>query len=267
MSPAAIRLTLFALFTISGFSGLIYESIWSHYLKLLLGHAAYARTLVLVIFMGGLAIGSWLAARWTPRLRNLLLGYAVAEALIGLAGLVFHPLFDRGLTLAYGTVLPALGSHATAAALKWSAAALVITPQSILLGMTFPLMSGALVRRDPDRSGDAVATLYFTNSIGAAAGVLVSGFVLIPAVGLPGTILTAGLVNLTLALVVWAMARSPTWAAEPMQVPRATAGDDPGAVRLLIVASLVTGCASFMYEVGWLRLLALVLARRPTRSS
>ena len=34
------------LFTASGFAGLIYESIWSHYLKLFLGHAAYAQTLV-----------------------------------------------------------------------------------------------------------------------------------------------------------------------------------------------------------------------------
>ena len=48
---------LFLLFTISGFAGLIYESIWSHYLKLFLGHAAYAQTLVLAIFMGGMARG------------------------------------------------------------------------------------------------------------------------------------------------------------------------------------------------------------------
>jgi predicted membrane-bound spermidine synthase len=52
----------FALFTISGFAGLIYQSIWSHYLKLFLGHAAYAQTLVLSIFMGGMALGSWLVS-------------------------------------------------------------------------------------------------------------------------------------------------------------------------------------------------------------
>lgn len=53
------RAVLFLLFALSGFSGLIYESIWTHYLKLLLGHAAYAQTLVLAIFMGGMAIGAW----------------------------------------------------------------------------------------------------------------------------------------------------------------------------------------------------------------
>ena len=66
LSPALF----FVLFAISGFSGLIYESIWTHYLKLFLGHAAYAQTLVLAIFMGGMAGGAWLAARWSNRWRN-----------------------------------------------------------------------------------------------------------------------------------------------------------------------------------------------------
>jgi hypothetical protein len=47
------RYIYYILFTVSGFSGLIYESTWTHYLELFLGHAAYAQSLVLVIFMGG----------------------------------------------------------------------------------------------------------------------------------------------------------------------------------------------------------------------
>src|SRR5215207_7613261 len=93
--PSLSRRTLFAVFTISGFSGLIYESIWSHYLKLFLGHAAYAQTLVLAIFMGGMALGSWLVARSAGRLRNLLVAYAVVEGITGLIALLFHTLFGN----------------------------------------------------------------------------------------------------------------------------------------------------------------------------
>src|SRR5260221_3068029 len=50
------RAVLFALFAASGFAGLIYESVWTHYLKLFLGHAAYAQALVLAIFIGGMAV-------------------------------------------------------------------------------------------------------------------------------------------------------------------------------------------------------------------
>lgn len=52
------RHALLAIFVLSGFAGLIYQSIWSHYLGLFLGHAAYAQALVLAIFMGGMATGA-----------------------------------------------------------------------------------------------------------------------------------------------------------------------------------------------------------------
>ncbi len=74
------RRFLLGLFVVSGFTGLIYESIWSQYLKLFLGHAAYAQTVVLSIFMGGMALGSWLVARYGARLRRLLWGYLLVEA-------------------------------------------------------------------------------------------------------------------------------------------------------------------------------------------
>ena len=41
-----MRKALLLVFTLSGFSGLIYESVWTHYLRLFLGHAAYAQSLV-----------------------------------------------------------------------------------------------------------------------------------------------------------------------------------------------------------------------------
>ena len=88
-----VRPTLYALFCLSGFTGLIYESIWTHYLKLFLGHAAYAQVLVLGIFMGGMALGAALASHYSLRFKHLLLGYALVEAIIGLFALVFHSAF------------------------------------------------------------------------------------------------------------------------------------------------------------------------------
>src|SRR5690606_3394240 len=93
----ARQTAILAVFTLSGFTGLIYESIWSHYLRIFLGHAAYAQTLVLAIFMGGMAIGAWLVGRQSTRVRRLLFGYALVELLIGLLGLAFHPAFENFL--------------------------------------------------------------------------------------------------------------------------------------------------------------------------
>src|SRR5512133_2759921 len=99
-------LPFFCLFAISGFSGLIYESIWTHYLKLFLGHAAYAQTLVLAIFMGGMAFGSWMCSRYSVRWKNLLIGYALAEALIGLFAILFHTVFDQAVRISYTAIIP-----------------------------------------------------------------------------------------------------------------------------------------------------------------
>src|SRR6187455_1878693 len=106
------RNALFAIFTLSGFSGLIYESIWSHYLKLFLGHAAYAQTLVLAIFMGGMAIGSWLVSRFTLRIANLLLGYALAELGIGILAIAFHSIFQATTGWALDSVFPSMAGVA-----------------------------------------------------------------------------------------------------------------------------------------------------------
>jgi hypothetical protein len=227
--PIAWRRTaLFALFTISGFAGLIYESIWSHYLKLFLGHAAYAQTLVLALFMGGMAAGAWIASLRGVRWRNLLRGYAVVEALIGLAGFAFHAVFVAATDAAYASVLPALADATAAALFKWSLAGALILPQSILLGMTFPLMSAGLLRRHPERPGEALALLYFTNSFGAAIGVLASGFLLIDKLGLPGTIQFAGVLNIGLAAVVWLLAKDPDPAPAAAHAPHSGRSEHSG---------------------------------------
>jgi spermidine synthase len=70
---------LLLIFFVSGVSGLIYESLWSHYLKLFLGHAAYAQTLVLVLFMGGMAAGAWLVSKFADKVDNPIRTYAAVD--------------------------------------------------------------------------------------------------------------------------------------------------------------------------------------------
>lgn len=261
-----LAFALLVLFVLSGFAGLLYQSVWSHYLGLSLGHAAYAQTLVLAIFMGGMAVGAWLASHYSLRWKRLILGYAVVEAVIGVFGLVFHPLFVVYTGLSQESILPALGHPTLAHAYQWLTAALLITPQSVLLGATFPLMSAGLIRALPNEHGEVLGGLYFTNSLGAALGALLATFVLLPAVGLPGTVLTAGILNIIVAVLAWMLSKMLDEADyAPMVVGMAETRDsgpvaeDPGEVRrlgrVLLWATAVSGAASFVYEVGWVRLL------------
>ncbi len=255
------RNIIYAIFTLSGFTGLIYESIWTHYLKLFLGHAAYAQTLVLAIFMGGMALGSWICSRKSAQWKNLLLFYAIAEGLIGLCAIFFHEAFARLVHLSYTAIIPELGTPFAVNTYKWTLSALLILPQSILLGMTFPLMSAGLLRIFPENPGKSVAMLYFANSIGAAVGVLVSGFMLVRLLGLPGTMQLTGLINVILALIIWKLARHPASGVnhDRSKHDARIHSDTTCSYRTLLMVSLITGSASFMYEIGWIRMLSLIL--------
>jgi spermidine synthase len=253
--PVAV---FFALFTVSGFAGLIYQSIWSHYLKLFLGHAAYAQTLVLAIFMGGMALGSWAVSRYTHRIGDLLRGYAMAELGIGVLAFVFHRAFVASTGWAFDTVLPSLGGGGVDL-FKWTLASLLILPASVLLGTTFPLMSAGIMRAYPDVGGRTLAMLYFTNSFGAAFGVIASGFYLIGRLGLPGTLLVAGAMNALLAAAVWLLARGMSAPAGAAARAGATASDASRIEVAVLLIALFTGAASFIYEITWIRMLTLGL--------
>lgn len=253
---------LFAIFVLSGFAGLIYQSIWSHYLGLFLGHAAYAQALVLAIFMGGMAAGAAWIAHAGLRWRNLIRGYAVIEAVIGVCGLLFHTIFGGVASFSYDWLIPALADPLTINLARWIVAALLILPQTILLGMTFPLMSGGLIRRFPGSDGHVLGGLYFTNSIGAAGGALVAVFVLLPWVGLPGAMVVAGLLNFVVAGLAWWLSREPEPerpSIDTYKTPVNQRFRQNPLLRVVLISTALSGAASFAYEIIWIRMLSMAV--------
>jgi predicted membrane-bound spermidine synthase len=250
----AVRGALYAVFALSGLAGLVYEATWTRYLQLFLGHAAYAQVLVLALFMGGMGGGALLAIRLGRRRIAPLAAYAVIEAALGVAAMVFHPTFDAAMTFAYAALMPLAPGTIAAEAMQWLLAALLIIPQSILLGMTFPLMSGAILRLGTQQGGRVFAMLYFSNSAGAVIGVLLAGFWLTEAYGLQATMMAAGACNLVVAVIAALLARHRPDPLPPLVRPSRAAG----AGRWLLVFAFLTAAASFVYEIAWLRMLALV---------
>src|SRR4051812_46047556 len=100
---------LYLVFVLSGAAGLIYESIWTRYLGLFVGHSAYAQVIVLVMFLGGMSIGALMVGRYTERLKRPLFAYALVELFTGVIGLVFHDVFVAVTNFAYQSVFPAAG--------------------------------------------------------------------------------------------------------------------------------------------------------------
>lgn len=255
---------LYLLFFLSGCAGLMYEAVWTRYLGLLVGHDAYAQVLVLVIFLGGMSAGAWVVSRRTTRISRPLRAYALVEAAVGVIALLFHGIFTATAALAYDYLFPALSGTALLEPAKWGIAGLLILPQSILLGTTFPLMSAGVMRLRRDLPGRVLAWLYFTNSLGGAVGVLLAGFVLLELAGLPGVLTAAAVINLLVALGAFLIARREE-ATPPAPMPATPPLIEPEplpAARLepiLLGITFGTAIASFAYEIDWIRMLSLVL--------
>src|SRR5262245_53925097 len=77
---------LYAVFFASGFSALIFETLWFRQAGLAFGSSVWASSLVLAGFMGGLAIGNLLASRYGDRITHPFQGYAAAEVAIAITG-------------------------------------------------------------------------------------------------------------------------------------------------------------------------------------
>lgn len=142
---------------------------------LYVGHSAYAQVLVLAVYLGGMAIGALIVADLSKRVARPLAWYVGAEVALAALGLLFHPAFVLTTGLSYDVVFPALGSASLVGGARWGIAGLLILPQAVVLGATFPFMAAGLVRRDVGRPGQSVALAYLLNTMGGAGGVLLAG--------------------------------------------------------------------------------------------
>ncbi len=251
-----------ALFVLSGASGLVFEIIWVRQLGHWVGHSTVAVSLVVAAFLTGLVLGSWWGGPTADRDPHPLRRYALLELATGLTAL--------GVSLVLSRVTPltlwlaeAPGAQAAMANpwLRHLLAFVLLLPPTILMGATLPTLARYLVA-DPRRAGRPFATLYALNTLGAALGCGLGGFVLIGRWGLLRTALAAALVNLVVAALAGALhhaaGRTPATgsprALEPSPDAVPTDVQPTDRLRLALIAA-ATGFAAISCEVLWFRVL------------
>jgi spermidine synthase len=254
------------LFAVSGAAALIYEVVWTRLLTLQMGHGVAAASTVLTAFMGGLAIGAAVAGRIGGRLtpRHALETYASLElAIAGLALLL--PFGLAALRPMLSGAYDEGSGGSTFAILRLGTSVLLLAAPAAAMGATFPIASRWVVRV-ASHAAQYAGALYAANTLGAAMGAVLAGFVLIPALGLSGSTWVAGSLNVIAAAGAFAIART-----APVDVPVAAAATKVAALRTSVVdarnarpwlaaAALgASGFASLTLQVVWTRLLVLIL--------
>ncbi len=246
---AARHLPLLVGAFLSGAASLCYEVVWSRALVVPLGNSSDAAALVLCGFMLGMAVGAWLGGRLSERVRSPLRLYAMLEAVLAPYGVVAPSLF---------AALASIGAGASGVPVGWAlrhvlAIGLVVVP-CLATGATFPLLVRAMTV-EPASIRTRVGIAYATNTAGAAAGAVATGFWALPWIGLRACSASAAVMQLVAAaFVLVAHQRSPRRSVAPP--PRD--GDDWRGDRIALASAFVGGFAMLACEALWARVLTFV---------
>jgi spermidine synthase len=162
----------------SGGLALASEVLWTRTLEILVGNSSYAFSILLVVYLAGLAAGSWAMSLVLARLRDLAVWLAVCQ--LAMAGWTFAALV---LFSALGHFLRRYGFASVSVSTLLSAylaAGSILFPLAFFSGAVFPLATRILDPNAEDAAGSRIATAYSWNTLGAVAGSLVAGFLVAP---------------------------------------------------------------------------------------
>ncbi len=204
MSYGKIILIIFAL---SGMTALVYEIVWIRPLALVFGTTIYATSIIIASFLLGLALGSWIGGKYSDRMNNPLRFYGIVELGIGSYGIMLIPLFST-LPYVYVNIYDiTFPDLFLSSVLQFMLAFAIILMPTTLMGATLPLVMRSY-SESFGKIGKDLGRLYSVNNIGAVAGTLAAGFILLPVLGIKQSIITAALINFSLSIVVLLLAKT-----------------------------------------------------------
>ena len=171
------------------------------------GSSTYVFTIILVLFLIGIAIGAILLGLIRSRVRSVVGLIAVAQLLTAVfvtlgAAVLSSPTdpFINGASAKFAELLKDFA---------WSTAFIVLPP-TIIMGLTFPA-TAALLGDETGREGSDSGALLAVNTTGAIVATFVLPFFVIPLIGSPATLAALAITNVVVgALPVHAGAGRPT---------------------------------------------------------
>ncbi|MFA5504266.1 MAG: fused MFS/spermidine synthase [Vulcanimicrobiota bacterium] len=262
-----------ALFFFSGATSLVYEVLWTRRLSLTFGHTVLAVSTVLTVFMSGLALGSFLAGRWSDKEREkleqddraagpprFLALYGKLEIAIGLWAVLSLFLLNGVEGLYLSAAQSGAGSSALYAIVFLGSFA-VLLPPTTAMGATLPIFTQLLVATRQD-VGAWLSRIYGWNTLGACCGAGIGGFVLLPLFGLKIAVGIAALGNLVIGVVAIQQAgklklNRNEEAEQPAEEDESLEQEQRSGLWVLPLAFGLSGFAAMVYQLGWTRGLVL----------
>lgn len=277
--PAGRALLLFTIF-FTNLLSLSCQVLWLRKLSYVFGSTATVFSTVLSIFLLGLALGALLGGRVADRSPSPWRILATLQIVLGVYCFASLPLFDLGRSV-FLAVFPNDMAPLPAALAKLLVILLCMLPPTLAIGAAFPL-AVRLYSREMGTLGHDLSLIYGLDTLGAALGALLAGFVLVPQLGLRSSTLLLGGAALLLGAAIFVLRGTsegrksrkekkerkkaeapapvsgtiPVVSSEPMSA--GAAGASGGRLQLILWTFFLSGGAALLLETGWNRFFSLL---------
>ena len=269
-----------ACFFLSGAAGLIYQIVWVRMLSLIFGNTTYAVAMVVAGFLSGLALGSYLWGKMVDHAASPVRMYIRLEIGIAISALAITAL----ITILDNTITRVMTVKSLESSIwqliRYGSVFLILLIPTFLIGGTSPVMSKFYIK-NIEKVGLGIGSLYAANTYGGMAGAFFSGILLIPILGMMGTVKVALILNLFVAGAVWLISSKEPVSAEVKIKNKSTPRSKrkrkkdkfhiieetkskkiviPSGLALTLVA--LSGFCALSLEILWTR--ALIVSFKPT---
>jgi spermidine synthase len=249
---------IYLLIFCSGVSGLIYEIVWIRQATFVFGSSALALSTVLAVFFMGLGLGSFVFGRSSVNIQQPLLWCVGLELLLALNGLSCQHVFSAADAV-YGQVYRRFDpSSNQLLALRAGLVLLILLPPTIIMGGTLPLFCKQLIQ-DTNKFSAKLSVIYGFNTLGAAFGCVLTGFILLPKLGLTASLQIAVLLNVLVGLGFWRLHKQlPVLQNQPIISSSPSVEGTAQKTPFLLVGLLffMIGAQALANELIWTRFLA-----------
>jgi len=167
-----------AVLTASGAVALASEVLWTRTLETLVGNSTYAFSMIVFLYLVGIAAGSWIMSLIVNRLKKLPFWITSIQLSMGIWIFIALFLFDGIIN----TMSQYKGQMVPLSIMFWNyiKVMFVVLPLSLLSGACFPLATRIIDPTSEDAAGVLIAKAYAWNTAGAVIGSFVAGFIIAP---------------------------------------------------------------------------------------
>jgi spermidine synthase len=246
-----LRTLALVLLGLTAFASLLDEIAWTRVLVMIVGGSTYAFTLILLVFLLGIGLGSMLVARRRQPRSDTAASASLAQGITGAGAAALFVFFGLLPSYIIAVVqIPNLGAIARLLLMGLAVGGVVLVP-AIGMGMTFPLLAD-LTAREREARGADVGAAYALNTVGSILGAVLTGFVFVVVLGTQATLRVGLIINglAALALAAYAARGIVEHSTDDRRLRiRVLAGGGLGMLAL-VVALAVPGWSTRLIDLG-----------------